>query len=364
MTAQTLRPATAPASSSGAAADGDSAKGVRVLVFLRDRGIIVLWLLLVVIFAFWASPYFFTLGNAALIANAAALTAVFAAAVGFGVLSGALDLSIPGSATMAAVVGGVVIKSGAPAWLGIIAALAVGIVVGTVNGILVLRGLNPLVVTIASLTVLGGLAAGRRGRRTGHRHHASSPGWAARRTSASRRPSTWSPSCTSSAGCSSPRPARASGCSESVATSTRFDAWASTPTATASSASYCRASAPRSAGSSSWRRRRRRHRTRASTCCSPPSRPSPSRACRSPAAAAAFPASSSVRSIIATIASALIIRGIQPYWATIATGVLLVAALGFERVMSRAVANRLAPPPRRDARRRIHHRDPGTGGLR
>ena len=35
--------------------------------------------------------------NAALVANAAALTAVFAAAVGFGILSGALDLSIPGS---------------------------------------------------------------------------------------------------------------------------------------------------------------------------------------------------------------------------------------------------------------------------
>ena len=50
--------------------------------------------------------------------------------------------------------------------------------------------------------------------------------------------------------------------------------------------------------------------------------------------------------IIATIASALIIRGIQPYWATIVTGVLLVAALGFERVMSRAVANRLATPAR------------------
>ena len=42
--------------------------------------------------------------------------------------------------------------------------------------------------------------------------------------------------------------------------------------------------------------------------------------------------------IIATIASALIIRGIPPYWATVATGVLLVLALGFERVMSSAVS--------------------------
>jgi ribose transport system permease protein len=49
--------------------------------------------------------------------------------------------------------------------------------------------------------------------------------------------------------------------------------------------------------------------------------------------------------IIATIGSALIIKGIPPYFATIATGVLLVLALAFERVMSSAVAKRLAPPP-------------------
>src|SRR3954452_17876923 len=50
--------------------------------------------------------------------------------------------------------------------------------------------------------------------------------------------------------------------------------------------------------------------------------------------------------IIAPISSALIIRGIAPYWATIATGVLLVLALGFEGVMSAGVAKRLAPPAR------------------
>ncbi len=37
----------------------------------------------VVFFAFWASPYFFTLANAGLVANAAALSAIFAAAVAF-----------------------------------------------------------------------------------------------------------------------------------------------------------------------------------------------------------------------------------------------------------------------------------------
>lgn len=140
------------------AAGEEGARTVRILVFLRDRGIIVLWLLLVAVFAFWAAPYFFTLANAGLVANAAALTAIFAAAVAFGILSGALDLSIPGSATMGGIIGALVIQGGGPAWVGILAGLATGALVGWVNGMLVLRGLNPLVVTIATLTVLTGLS--------------------------------------------------------------------------------------------------------------------------------------------------------------------------------------------------------------
>ena len=58
-------------------------------------------------------------------------------------------------------------------------------------------------------------------------------------------------------------------------------------------------------------------------------------------AAAAFPACSSARLIIATINSALVIRGIQPYWTTIITGVLLILALVFDKVMTTAVTSRL-----------------------
>src|SRR4051812_18595541 len=115
--------------------DAGNSAGVRTLVFLRDRGILVLWLVLVAVFAFWAAPYFFTINNAALVANAAALTAIFAAAVGIGVLSGALDFSVPGTAAMAAVVGGMVLRAGAPAWIGIVVAIAVGLAIGFVNGV-------------------------------------------------------------------------------------------------------------------------------------------------------------------------------------------------------------------------------------
>ena len=49
--------------------------------------------------------------------------------------------------------------------------------------------------------------------------------------------------------------------------------------------------------------------------------------------------------IIATISSALTIKNIQPYWVTFITGLLLIVALGLQRVLSAAVnARRVAQP--------------------
>ena len=44
-------------------------RSISVLVFMRDRGIFVLWGLLIAFFAFWCSPYFFTVDNSLLIAT-------------------------------------------------------------------------------------------------------------------------------------------------------------------------------------------------------------------------------------------------------------------------------------------------------
>ena len=114
---------------------------------------------MVVVFSIWAAPIFGTFTNATLIANAAAITAIFAAGVAFGVMTGLLDLSLPGTAAVAGVVTGKVLIGGAPAWAAILAGLAIGAVVGLANGTLALRGLNPLVVTIGTFSVLTGLAA-------------------------------------------------------------------------------------------------------------------------------------------------------------------------------------------------------------
>jgi ribose transport system permease protein len=324
--------------------DAGGTAGVRALVFLRDRGIRVLWLLLVALFAVWARPYFLTLDNAALVANAAALTAIFAASVGFGILSGALDLSVPGSATMAAVVAAKLINAGQPVWVGLLAGLALGVLVGVVNAALVQRGLNPLVVTIAALTVLGGLA----------------------QVVAGGVPITGITQLTwvgSTQYVGIPAPVFVVAVLYAVGwlflTQTRAGA---RMTAVGANAEAVRRAGVNADGY------RMLGFVLSGVCAAVGGivvMATTTQASPNPSVDLLFSAITAVALsgmplaggrgslprvlvgalIIATIASALIIRGIPPYWATVATGVLLVLALGFERVMSSAVSSRLTASP-------------------
>ena len=148
-----------PATEAPVPTGDDMPRAVSVLVFIRDRGIFLLWAALIAVFAFWAAPYFFTLDNALLVGNAAAITAIFAAGVGFGVMTGVLDLSLPGTAALASCVTGWLITNGQPTWLSLAAGLLLGALVGLVNGLITLAGFNPIIVTIGTLSVLSGLAA-------------------------------------------------------------------------------------------------------------------------------------------------------------------------------------------------------------
>jgi ribose transport system permease protein len=132
---------------------------VPFLVFARDQGIFVLFVVLIAVFAVWAGSLFASFDNAMLILQAAAVTAVIASGVAVGAMSGALDLSVPGTAALGAVLMAKVITGGGPVWLGILVAILLGIAVGVVNGVITLRGLNPLVVTIGTLSILSGASA-------------------------------------------------------------------------------------------------------------------------------------------------------------------------------------------------------------
>src|ERR671915_297934 len=94
-------------------ADSGTPSSVALLTFARDRGIFVLFVLIILLFAIWAGAIFASFDNAMLVVSAAAVTAI----------------------------------------------MALGVVVGVANGLITLQGLNPLVVTIGTLSVLSGIAA-------------------------------------------------------------------------------------------------------------------------------------------------------------------------------------------------------------
>lgn len=129
-----------------------------VLVFIRTWGITILLAIVWAVFAAIA-PVFGTFDNASLILGAASISAIFAASIAMGVFSGALDLSVPGTAAVASVVLALMIRAGVDQATALITALLVGTLLGLINGLIIQTGLNPMAVTIGMLSVTSGIAA-------------------------------------------------------------------------------------------------------------------------------------------------------------------------------------------------------------
>lgn len=130
-----------------------------VLVFVRSWGITTLLVILGIVFSIWDAPIFGTLDNFSLLLGSSSISAIFAAAIAMGAYSGALDLSVPGTAAVASVSMAMIIGSGGDVITGILVALVIGAAVGLFNGLIVQTGLNPLAVTIGTLSITSGLAA-------------------------------------------------------------------------------------------------------------------------------------------------------------------------------------------------------------
>jgi ribose transport system permease protein len=130
-----------------------------LLLFVRSWGIVILFALLWGAFSAWGFPIFGTFVNFSVILQGAAISTIFAAAIAMGVFSGVLDLSVPGTAALASVVLAKSLLSGVPMWLAFVFAIVIACVVGLVNAFFTLRGINPLAVTIGTLSVTSGSAA-------------------------------------------------------------------------------------------------------------------------------------------------------------------------------------------------------------
>jgi len=139
-----------------------SGASVSELARRPETGALIGTLSVFVFFAIFGGGQFLSAGGAASWLNVAAELGIIAIPVGLLMIAGELDLSVgsvlASSSMTVAIISG---HWGAPVIVGIVAALALGLVVGFLNGLLVTRTNVPsFIVTLATLFGLSGLTLG------------------------------------------------------------------------------------------------------------------------------------------------------------------------------------------------------------
>lgn len=121
----------------------------------RFSGILI-WIGLIVLFSVWLPDTFATTTTARSIASNQAITAILALGLLFPLAAGVFDLSIAQNMGFSAILSGYLMTSGGldPA-VAVVIALASGVVVGSINGLLVaVIGVNSFIATLGMTSVL------------------------------------------------------------------------------------------------------------------------------------------------------------------------------------------------------------------
>ncbi|MCY7419449.1 MAG: ABC transporter permease [Chloroflexi bacterium] len=140
-------------------ADGRSNRAVW-LRRIQGQGLVLVLLLLIVIFTS-QSKYFLTSQNFFSIGSAATALGIMAVAQTFLIISGGFDLSVGSVVALTGVVIGVLFQNGTglDIWLSALVGLSMGLLVGIVNGAIVVGlKINALITTLGTLSIFSGLA--------------------------------------------------------------------------------------------------------------------------------------------------------------------------------------------------------------
>ncbi|HLL51256.1 MAG TPA: ABC transporter permease, partial [Thermomicrobiales bacterium] len=109
-------------------------------------------------FLSFASPYFLTVDNALVVAQAFSLTVVAAIGQTIAIITGGIDLSVGSVLALSGLSTGMLLASGVPLVPAVIAGLIVGMTFGACNGFLITRvGLPPFIATLGMLSIGRGL---------------------------------------------------------------------------------------------------------------------------------------------------------------------------------------------------------------
>ena len=126
---------------------------------LRQMGTLLGLILIIAVFTIRLPGTFLTAGNLINISQQIAMLAVVAFTMTVVMVMNDFDLSVGSTASLAGIVAAVLFREHYPLWIGICAALGVGILGGLMNGALVAyAGILPFVATLGTLTVFSGLA--------------------------------------------------------------------------------------------------------------------------------------------------------------------------------------------------------------
>jgi len=134
---------------------------VRSVLAAREAGLAGV-LILVILFLTWRSPYFLTTDNLIVVARQASLSLIIAVGMTFVILAGGIDLSVGSTVALVSIMTGeFMVKLNMPTIVAALLALACGVGIGLVNGLLVgMTSIPPFVVTLGMLAVARGLALG------------------------------------------------------------------------------------------------------------------------------------------------------------------------------------------------------------
>ncbi|MDF3304422.1 ribose ABC transporter permease [Rhodococcus sp. T2V] len=125
---------------------------------LADRlGVALALIVLIAVFSAVA-PYFLSVDNLFDVARQISVTAILGAGLTFVIMTGGIDLSVGSAVGVTAFVAVALSINGAPTPIALLGALAAGLVIGLINGVLVAGlGLASFIVTLAALTYLRGV---------------------------------------------------------------------------------------------------------------------------------------------------------------------------------------------------------------
>ncbi|WP_369226498.1 ABC transporter permease [Streptomyces sp. R39] len=147
-----------PTPAAGQPARGGTAWTQRLRTLPASTAVGVFLLLTALAFSL-ASDQFLTSGNTTTIVATASVTMLAALGQLLVVISGGFDLSIGGVVPLAAVVFAKTAGAGAGPVQAVLAALAVGVLVGLVHTVFIVKlGINPLITTLATMSVAAGVA--------------------------------------------------------------------------------------------------------------------------------------------------------------------------------------------------------------